>query len=160
MSGTQCASTVDLAPSMGALNPTAVAVALRGREGGATAELGDEVGNALRASSGGGDKAHVLAAMMVRRLTVRECERLQGFPDDYTLIPYGRPSKAKLDADFIKYQMRGNPKHLARDDVDRLASDGPRYKSLGNSWAIPNVRWIGQRINAKPHASSAQAAIE
>ncbi|MFZ2982001.1 MAG: DNA cytosine methyltransferase [Sphingobium sp.] len=57
----------------------AQAVSLRGREGGATAELGDEVGNCLRASGGGGDKAHVLAAMQVRRLTPVECERLQGF---------------------------------------------------------------------------------
>ena len=54
----------------------------------------------------------------VRRLTPRECERLQGFPDDYTLIPY-----------------RGKP-----------AADGPRYKALGNSWAVPVVRWIGRRI--------------
>lgn len=56
--------------------------------------------------------------MQVRRLTPRECERLQGFPDDYTLIT-----------------VRGKP-----------AADGPRYKALGNSWAVPNVRWIGQRI--------------
>jgi DNA (cytosine-5)-methyltransferase 1 len=90
----------------------------------------------------------VMAAMQVRRLTVRECERLQGFEDDYTLVPYGRPSKAKLDADFLKYQLRGNPKHLKREDLDRLAADGPRYKALGNSWAVPNVRWIGRRINA------------
>lgn len=54
----------------------------------------------------------------VRRLTPRECERLMGFPDDYTLIPY-----------------RGN-----------LAKDGPRYKVLGNSMAVPLVRWIGERI--------------
>lgn len=56
--------------------------------------------------------------MQVRRLTPRECERLQGLPDDYTLIPY-----------------RG--KH---------AKDGPRYKALGNSMAVPVMRWIGQRI--------------
>lgn len=62
----------------------------------------------------------LLTAMQVRRLTPRECERLQGFPDDYTLIP-----------------MRGKP-----------AADGPRYKALGNSWAVPNVRWIGERIDA------------
>ena len=126
----------------------AIAVALRGREGGATAELGDEVGHCLRASSGGADKPHVLAsvaptlkrdygkgygdgemdpggtvmhAMQVRRLTPRECERLQGFPDDYTAIPW-----RKKTAD--------------------LCSDGPRYKALGNSWAVPNVRWIGRRI--------------
>jgi DNA (cytosine-5)-methyltransferase 1 len=54
----------------------------------------------------------------VRRLTPRECERLQGFPDDYTLVPH-----------------RGS-----------LASDAPRYKALGNSWPIPVVRWIGERI--------------
>jgi DNA (cytosine-5)-methyltransferase 1 len=58
--------------------------------------------------------------MAVRRLTPRECERLQGFPDDYTLVEY-----------------RG-----------RLAADGPRYRALGNSMAVPVMRWIGQRIAA------------
>ena len=123
LSATQCASTENLAPAMGAKNPTAVAVALRGREGGATAELGDEVQNCLRASSGGGDKPHVLTAMQVRRLTPVECERLQGFPDGYTAIPW-----------------RGKPREQC--------PDGQRYKSLGNSWAVPNVAWIGQRIDA------------
>ncbi len=93
-----------------------IAVALRGREGGATAELSD-LPSALRAGGGGGDKAHVLTGT-VRRLTPRECERLQGFEDDYTLIQY-----------------RGKP-----------AADGPRYKALGNSMAVPVMRWIGQRI--------------
>lgn len=101
---------------------TCVAVALRGREGGATAELGDEVQNCLRASSGGGDKPHVLTAMQVRRLTPRECERLQGFPDDYTRIPW-----------------RGKP-------ADQCP-DGPRYKALGNSMAVPVMRWIGRQID-------------
>lgn len=96
----------------------AVALALRGREGGGTAELGDEVGNALRASGGGGDKAHVFAAMAVRRLTPEECESLMGMPRGYTAIPY-----------------RGKP-----------AADGPRYKSLGNSWAVPVARWVGMRV--------------
>lgn len=146
----------------------AVAVSLRGREGGGTAELGDEVQNCLRASSGGGDKPHVLApafpldlrnagrdpdkhdeqnrqgvgvgadgdpmhtlstafvpgvvtAMAVRRLTPVECERLQGFPDGYTMIPW-----------------RGKPAEEC--------PDGPRYKALGNSMAVPVMRWIGQRI--------------
>ena len=101
----------------------AVAVALRGREGGATAELGDEVQNCLRASSGGGDKPHVLTAMQVRRLTPEECEKLQGFEPSYTAIPW-----------------RGKPASEC--------PDGPRYRALGNSWAVPNVRWIGQRIDA------------
>lgn len=91
----------------------------------------------------------VQTGMQVRRLTPRECERLQGFPDDYTLVPHGRRVSAKkMDADFLKYQLRGNPKHLTRDDVDRLAADGPRYKALGNSWAVPCARWIGVRIAA------------
>ncbi len=57
----------------------------------------------------------------VRRLTPKECERLQGFPDDYTLIPW-----------------RGKPA--------ALCPDGPRYKALGNSMAVPVMRWLGERI--------------
>jgi DNA (cytosine-5)-methyltransferase 1 len=63
---------------------------------------------------------NVATNMQVRRLTPRECCRLQGFEDTY------------LDILF-----RGKP-----------AADGPKYKALGNSWAVPNVRWIGQRIDA------------
>ena len=99
----------------------AVAVALRGREGGATAELGDEVQHCLRASSGGGDKPHVLTSMQVRRLTPEECEKLQGFLPGYTAIPW-----------------RGKPAEQC--------PDGPRYKALGNSWAVPVAHWIGRRI--------------
>ena len=97
--------------------PPAVTVALRGREGGGSAEMGGEQATALRASQGGGDKPHVLTSA-VRRLTPRECERLQGFPDDYTAISY-----------------RGKP-----------AADGPRYKALGNSMAVPVMRMILERI--------------
>jgi DNA (cytosine-5)-methyltransferase 1 len=95
-----------------------ISVALRGREGGATAELGDDVAGTLRACSGGGDKPHALVASAVRRLTPTECERLQGFPDGYTLVPYR----------------------------NKEAADGPRYKALGNSMAVPVMRFIGQRI--------------
>ncbi len=171
-------------------NAVAYSVSLRGREGGATAELGGEVAGCLRASSGGGDKAHVLAPVLtqygnelagtltarhdsspcadrgqnmvvaptialqtdvtpkasielaftlklpsssgggqpaaamtpdlvVRRLTPVECERLQGFPDGHTDVPY-----------------RGKP-----------ASDGPRYKAIGNSMAVPCMAFIGLRID-------------
>ncbi|MBF0250594.1 MAG: DNA cytosine methyltransferase [Alphaproteobacteria bacterium] len=99
----------------------AVAVSLRGREGGATAELSGDVCPAIRTGGGGGDKPHVLNDMAVRRLTPRECERVQGFPDDYTQIPW-----------------RG------KDSAD--CPDGPRYKALGNSMAVPVMRWIGERI--------------
>jgi DNA (cytosine-5)-methyltransferase 1 len=63
------------------------------------------------------------ASMTVRRLTPRECERLQGFPDDWTMIPY-----------------RGKPP----DECP----DGPRYKALGNSMACNCMSWIGERIAA------------
>lgn len=60
----------------------------------------------------------VAGGSMVRRITPREAERLQGFPDDWTLVPY-----------------RG-----------RMASDTPRYKACGNSMAVPVMHWIGARI--------------
>ena len=104
----------------------AVAVSLRGRDGGGAAELGGEVMPALRASGGGGDKPYALTRMAVRRLTPRECERLQGFPDDYTLIPLPL---------------------VGRQTRVRWMADGPRYKMLGNSMAVPVMAWIGQRIN-------------
>lgn len=179
-----------LGRNQGQENAVAYSVSLRGREGGATAELGGEVAGCLRASSGGGDKAHVLAPVLtqygnelagtltarhdsspcadrgqnmvvaptialqtdvtpkasielaftlklpsssgggqpaaamtpdlvVRRLTPVECERLQGFPDGHTDVPY-----------------RGKP-----------ASDGPRYKAIGNSMAVPCMAFIGLRID-------------
>jgi DNA (cytosine-5)-methyltransferase 1 len=96
----------------------------------------------LDANNGSRRHNGVVQAMQVRRLTPRECERLQGFPDDYTLIPL--PMTARK-------QRKGEPDtayadYLARREM-RHAADGPRYKALGNSWAVPNVRWIGRRIN-------------
>lgn len=178
----------------------AVFVSLRGRDGGATAELGGPIAGTLRAATGGGDKPHVMCfaensrsevrleggdgsrtgalstgggkpgqgmpmiaqgitihgtdktakavsytdlagalrarppgsienssttavhdKMAVRRLTPVECERLQGFPDNFTRIPY-----------------RNKP-------ADKCP-DGPRYKALGNSMAVPVMAWIGNRI--------------
>jgi DNA (cytosine-5)-methyltransferase 1 len=72
----------------------------------------------IRAGAGMEGVPATYSAMQVRRLTPVECERLQGFPDGYTDIqPKGKPTP-----------------------------DGPRYKALGNSWAVPVVRWIGERI--------------
>jgi DNA (cytosine-5)-methyltransferase 1 len=83
-------------------------------------ENGD--GGIAALNSGGGKPGQgypaVAAASMMRRLTPRECERLQGFPDDFTLVRY-----------------RGKP-----------AADGPRYRALGNAMAVPVIRWILQRI--------------
>lgn len=94
-----------------------------GRADGRRVEVGGDLAYALTAPKDGGraQERNVLTpAMQVRRLTPRECEALQGFPPDYSLIPY-----------------RGKP-----------AADGPRYKALGNSWAVPCVSWIGRRIDA------------
>lgn len=66
----------------------------------------------------GAENAVFAGDMAVRRLTPVECERLQGFPDGHTDVPY-----------------RGKP-----------AADGPRYKAIGNSMAVPVMRWIGERI--------------
>jgi DNA (cytosine-5)-methyltransferase 1 len=89
----------------------AVAHALRG-EGFDASEDGSGRGTPL-----------IPQAMTVRRLTARECERLQAFPDDYTLIPWR--------------------KKQAED-----CPDGPRYKALGNSMAVNCMAWIGERIAA------------
>ena len=82
-----------------------------------------DVSQPIRSAASDVDKmGAVLAHSAVRRLTPRECERLQGFPDDYTLIPY-------------------------RNKPAENCPDGPRYKALGNSMAVPVMRWIGERIN-------------
>ena len=88
----------------------------------ATPKAAEEIAYCLRREAGGAG-ACVQQSMQVRRLTPRECERLQGFPDDYTLIPWCKKPASECP-------------------------DGPRYKALGNSLAVPVVRWIGERINA------------
>lgn len=95
LSGTQCASSLEVSPSLGALNPTAVAT-----------------------------------QWAVRRLTPLECERLMGFPDGHTGAPH-----------------KGKP-----------AADGPRYRALGNSWAVNCARWIGERIASVDCIAAGDAA--
>lgn len=123
----------------------AVAFSLRGRDGGAMPEIErGGVAPALRASEGGSTRPFV-AASTVRRLTPRECERLQGFPDDYTMIPMDRVTRSKVEDDFAAY-LRASYPDITLDEIKRLAADGPRYKALGNSMAVPVMRWIGERI--------------
>lgn len=103
----------DLSPCLNAKRPNAVA--FNWQSGGSKARLGfAEKTTALQAEQ----TPAVLTQMAVRRLTPTECERLQGFRDGFTAVPY-----------------RGKP-----------AADGPRYRALGNSMAVPVVRWIGERI--------------
>ena len=77
---------------------------------------------ALRTAAGGVYDNTVMTSQ-VRRLTPTECERLQGFPDNFTQIPW---------------------RNKAAEDCP----DGPRYKAMGNSMAVPVMRWIGERIDA------------
>jgi DNA (cytosine-5)-methyltransferase 1 len=82
----------------------------------------EPTGPLLKGSPTGGGRPlpAIATAMQVRRLTPVECERLQGFPDGYTNIPWRKKDESP---------------------------DGPRYKALGNSMAVPVMRWIGERIN-------------
>lgn len=133
LSGTQRASAENLSPSLCAENPTAVAhgfqprIARNGR-----GDMGEVVSalNAQSGKTGKGDAAPCVAVYnAVRRLMPEECEALQGFPRGYTLIP-----------------VRGKP-----------AADGPRYKALGNSMAVPVVRWIGKRVAAAANYRESEA---
>lgn len=72
------------------------------------------------------NKVQMVAYCGVRRLTPLECERLQGFRDYYTLVPY----------------------------CGKTAADGPRYKSLGNSMAVPVITWIGRRLETVDRLTS------
>lgn len=79
----------------------------------------------------------------MRRLTPVECERLQGFPDGHTLIPTEK--RKKVNSDELAY-LRNHYPDLSKEEAAMLAADGPRYKAIGNSMAIPVMRWIGDRI--------------
>lgn len=85
------------------------------------------VADPLRGKGGdcGGGSEALVSTMAVRRLMPIECERLQGFPDGWT-----------------EWRSR-----RAGPGVERQA-DGPRYKQLGNSMAVPVIRWLGRRIEA------------
>jgi DNA (cytosine-5)-methyltransferase 1 len=99
------------------------------RESGLGYWMEDTVAGTLDANMGMSGHANrpavmtVPQSMAVRRLTPVECEKLQGFPPGYTAIPWRKKPASECP-------------------------DGPRYKALGNSWAVPVVSWIGRRIAA------------
>jgi DNA (cytosine-5)-methyltransferase 1 len=118
----ECALTMTKQSPSGGGQPQCVAFANRTRDGVKVPEvMKDGVTPALTNPGGGGrsDAVNVAQAMSVRRLTPRECEFLQGFPPDYTLVTH-----------------RNKP-----------AADGPRYRALGNSMAVPCMAWLGWRIH-------------
>lgn len=127
-------ATSNLSPTLRACNsinsnqnagaPPAVAYGFKGGQGAKAGGIGyaEELSPTLTsASSGSNLSPTVMQDMLVRRLTPVECERLQGFPDNHTLIGWRGKNAAECP-------------------------DGPRYKAIGNSMAVPVMRWIGQRI--------------
>ncbi|MEI9740971.1 Dam family site-specific DNA-(adenine-N6)-methyltransferase [Enterobacter kobei] len=129
-------ATIDMAPTLRAGNhhtshanggqPPAIAFQPGNLSRGAGSAPSDQIFPTLKADHGRGrsdQDPHVFLGTQVRRLTPIECERLQGFPDNHTLIGW-----------------RGK-------DADECP-DGPRYKAIGNSMAVPVMRWIGERIAA------------
>jgi len=118
----------DLAPTLRAMNHAdshangggQMAVAFQSKQSAKSqAPSFDDVSPTLDVAKAGG--MATFSAMQVRRLAPEECEALQGFDRGYTAIPWRKKPASECP-------------------------DGPRYKALGNSWAVPNVRWIGQRI--------------
>lgn len=129
-------ATPDMSPTIRAGNhdkshansgqPPAIAYAFKAGQGAKAGGIGyaEEQSPTLTSASSGTNLAPaVMHGVAVRRLTPIECERLQGFPDNHTLIGW-----------------RG------KDAVE--CPDGPRYKAIGNSMAVPVMRWIGERIAA------------
>lgn len=128
----------------------AVAFNLRGREGGNMPELGTDQASALR-SADGGSSAPMVMTSQVRRLTPVECERLQDFPDNHTLIPGlsgwrdvgDDEDVAALEASGLTIRRTKKSNKLRVNDPD-----GPRYKSLGNSFTVSVVKAIMRRVRA------------
>jgi DNA (cytosine-5)-methyltransferase 1 len=117
--GDAAAAGENVSPTLRAADPMAVAFAENQR-----AEVREmDVAGSLATGGGkpGTGYQAVRQGLSVRRLTPTECERLQGFPDGFTQIPY-------------------------RNKPAEKCPDGPRYKALGNSMAVPVMRWIGERI--------------
>lgn len=118
MSATQCATSENVSCAIGAANPTAVGFQNTGQGWWNDAPIAQTIRDG---SAEGASHSNIVkeATMAVRRLTPRECERLQGFPDDFTLVQFN----------------------------GKAVCDGPRYKAIGNSMAVPNIEWIGRRMD-------------
>ena len=119
---------------------------------------GDGSSDGAVASEPGAQQQNYIAAPahVVRRFTCRECERLQGFPDDWTLIPWSGRRPPDDYAQQLAYLIAsGYPEEQAR--ILANCPDGPRYKAVGNSKAVPVIQWLGRRIE-KVEAACRDAA--
>lgn len=92
--------------------------------------------------TGGGHIPLTHQNLQIRRLTPIECERLQGFPDAYTRIPISFHKTKKVTKLRPEDQWE-----KTEDGYFLMSADGNRYKALGNSMAVPVMRWIGERID-------------
>ena len=132
-------------------------------------------------SATGRNTPKVQSGMAVRRLTPTECERLQGFPDNYTKVPVylvrhrkkcptmqprvepffaDDPEQEEMARAMERQQLKDSQVEVVAPTDEKTAPcgckvrhvpdsecpDGPRYKAIGNSWAVPCARWIGERI--------------
>lgn len=121
----------------------------RGKDGGL-----DDVFPPLSADADRGDQDPLVLAQFasrwaVRRLTPLECERLQGFPDGYTLVPGAATAgwRALDETESLEdLHELGMPLRNVNGIWRVMDPDGPRYKALGNSMAVNVMRWVGWRI--------------
>ncbi|WP_229261898.1 DNA cytosine methyltransferase [Duganella guangzhouensis] len=156
-----CVSSIEVFGALGSSSPQAQAVCITGEvthtlkaEGFDASEDGTGRGQPIVAatldaaagrSRGAGTPVGLLApsSMAVRRLTPRECERLQSFPDFHTLIPLSKVKASRAETLLV----RGEPVAEIDGQWWKLSADGPRYKALGNSMCVFNMRWIGRRVH-------------
>jgi len=125
----------------------------------ATADLAPTLramGHAGSHANGGGQMA-VQVAAAVRRLMPVECERLQGFPDGYTNIPWRTWQEAARKGASYEGLLQARGMTLRGPSLEECP-DGPRYKALGNSWAVNCARWIGWRISVVDQLTGRAAA--
>jgi len=125
----ECALTITKGSPSGGGHPQSVAVApigcFKSGQGAKSRSIGysETVSPTLPSNAGGNTAPSLVQTMQVRRLTPTECERLQGFPDGWSAIPWKKKSADQCP-------------------------DGPRYKALGNSMAVNCMEWLGERIQA------------
>ena len=149
-----CGISDELAHTLDTSQTDAIVYAVRMRAGcdggGKGALVQEEVSGTLAT---GNDQTMFVSdesGYIVRRLTPMECERLQGFHDGWTdLTGCDADAVAEKVAASLRYDEKQKAALLRKvRKWSKECPDGPRYKACGNSWAVPNVRWIFERMQA------------